>query len=64
MLLKYKTCWGKKKKKKVLKVFCFIYINVLKGTGDFPENYQQMATPPAASSGGARGNCSAALRMR
>lgn len=42
-------------------MFCFIYINILKGTGDIPENYQQMATPPAASTGGAS---FAALRMR
>lgn len=32
-------------------MFCFIYINILKGAGDIAENYQQMATSPAASSG-------------
>lgn len=39
-------------------------MSVLNGTGDIPANYQQMATPPAVSSGGARGNSFVALSMR
>lgn len=45
----------------MLKTFCFIYMSVLNGTGDIAANYQQMATPPAASSGGARGSSFVAL---
>lgn len=33
-----------------MKIYCFIYINILNRTGDIPGNYQQMATPPAQGS--------------